>query len=207
MELKERLELFKEELNLISNKKIKDFVKECINKSPDYIFWDCPSSSSGLYHPLDELAGDGTILHTKKVFTLAYELSRALGCEYHRDEICAAALLHDFAKQGLEKASGHTVREHPQIMAKFVADIYNDGFKDKLDKASANIIYWAIFYHYGQWTDKSVRKAMTDYTLEELCVYIADYTVSKRFIAIDYLRKDGLGFNTSKKENKKCQES
>lgn len=206
MELKERLELFKEELNLISNKKIKDFVKECINQSPDYIFWDCPSSSSGLYHPLDELAGDGTVLHTKKMFAVAYELSRGFDCEYHRDEICAAALLHDFAKQGLKK-SGHTIREHPQVMAKFVADIYNDKFKDKLDKTSANIIYWAIFHHYGPWTEKSVRKSLKDYTLEELCVYTADYIVSKRFIEVDYIRRDGLGFNTAKKEDKKCQEN
>jgi len=206
MELKERLELFKEELNLVSNKGIKDFIKECINQSPDYAFWDCPSSSSGLYHPLDELAGDGTVLHTKKMFAVAYELSRAFSCEYHRDEICTAALLHDLAKQGLEK-SGHTLREHPQIMAKLVADIYNDKFKDSLNKTSANIIYWAIFHHYGPWTDKSVCKPLKDYTPEELCVYTADYIVSKRFIAVDYIRRDGLGFNTAKKEDKKCQEN
>ena len=112
MELKERLEMFKDELNLISNSAIREFAKACIKAAPDYVFVDCPSSSSGAYHPVDELSGDGTVLHTKRVFALAYELSRGFDCEHHRDEICAAALLHDMAKQGL-KRYGHTIKNHP----------------------------------------------------------------------------------------------
>lgn len=209
MELKERLELFKEEINLISKKNIKDFVKAVIAAAPDYVFWDCSSSSSGKFHPLDELDGSGNVIHTRKVFAVAYELSRALGCERYRDEICAAALLHDLAKQSLEK-TGHTVRDHPQIMAKLVADIYNDKFKDRLDKASANIIYWAVFHHYGPWTQENVRKPLSNYTPEELCVYISDYISSKRFVKVDYLRRNGLGFviiERNMEENTGCQES
>ncbi len=192
MELTERLNLFKEELNLIGKKDIRKFVKVVIAAAPDYVFWDCPSSTSGKYHPLDELAGDGTVLHTKKIFATVYELSRALGCEHHRDEVCAAALLHDLAKQSLEK-TGHTVEDHPQIMAKLVAAVYNNDFKEKLSKESANIIYWCIFHHFGPWTDQNVRKPLKDYTPEELAMYIADYVVSKRFMKVDYIRRDGLG--------------
>lgn len=192
MELKERLDVFKNELKLIANKKIKDFTIACINAAPDYVFEDCPSSSSGKFHPVDELCADGTIIHTKRVFTVAYELSRGFDCELHRDEICAAALLHDMAKQGLV-SKGHTVKDHPQIMAKLVADVYNDGFKSILDKNSANIIYWSIFYHYGPWhSDEATKKPITMYTPEELCVYISDYISSKRFITVDHIRKEGL---------------
>ena len=201
MELKERLDLFKEELNLIGRKDIREFVKACIAAAPDYVFEDCPSSSSGKYHPIDELGGDGTVLHTRKVFAVAYELSRALDCEHHRDEICAATLLHDLAKQSLEK-TGHTVREHPQIMAKLVAAIYNNDFKGKLSKESANMIYYAIFYHYGPWTDASVKKSLKKYTPEELAVYLSDYISSKRFMKVDYIRRDGLGFNIIEKKSK-----
>jgi len=187
MELKERMSIFKDELDLISRKEVKDFVKACIAKAPDYVFEDCPSSSSGKYHPIEELGADGTLIHTKKVSAVAYEFSRALDCENHRDEIVAAAILHDMAKQGLESA-GHTVREHPRIMSKIIAGVYNDGFKDKLNKTTANLIYWSVFYHYGPWTEESVRKPLREYTPEELSVYMADYIVSKRFVHIDYKR-------------------
>ncbi len=191
MDYKDRVELFKPEISLMANKSVIEFTKECIRVSPDYVFEDCPSSSSGKFHPIDELAGDGTIIHTKRVFTLAYDFSRALGCENHRDEICAASLLHDLAKQGLE-SSGHTIKSHPQVMAQLIADVYNNSFKDTLDKDSANIIYWAVFYHYGEWTVHKHKKLMTDYTMEELAVYMADYTSSKRFIQVDHVRKEGL---------------
>lgn len=187
MELKDRLELFKDELNLITKPEIREFAKACIKASPDYVFVDCPSSSSGAYHPVDELSGDGTVLHTKRVFALAYELSRGIDCEHHRDEICAAALLHDMAKQGLEKF-GHTIKNHPQVMAKLVADVYKEQFKDKFSRESALIIYYGILYHYGPWSGRDIKKPLSEYTPEELCVYVADYVSSKRFVHIDHKR-------------------
>jgi 23S rRNA maturation-related 3'-5' exoribonuclease YhaM len=190
MELKDRLELFKDELDLIVRSDIREFVEACIEASPDYVFEDCPSSSSGKYHNLDELGPDGNIVHTKRVFALAYELSRGFDCEHRRDEICSAALLHDMAKQGLTK-SGHTVKNHPQIMAKLVADVYKSKFKDKLNRESALIIYYCVAYHYGPWSGKDVKKPLKEYTPEELTVYVADYVSSKRFVHIDYKRKLG----------------
>jgi 23S rRNA maturation-related 3'-5' exoribonuclease YhaM len=187
---KDRLELFKEELELIENEAIKEFTMGCIKQSPDYVFEDCPSSSSGKYHPIDELGADGNILHTKKAFALAYELSRAFGCEHHRDEICSAVLLHDLAKQGLKK-TGHTVKTHPQIMAKLIADVYTESFTDKLDREIGLLIYYCVFYHYGPWTERSVNKPLSEYTKEELTVYISDYISSKRFIHVDYKRDLG----------------
>lgn len=187
MELQERLEVFKNELALIARPEVREFVEECIKLVPDYVFTDCPSSSSGKYHPLEELGPDGTIIHTKKVFALAYELSRALDCEENRDAVCAAALLHDMMKQGIAK-SGHTVKEHPQLMAKFVADLYTDKYKDKLDRNTAGIIYLGIFYHYGPWTLPDVKKPMSEYRQEELAVYISDYVCSKRFVHVDTIK-------------------
>ncbi len=193
MELKERLEIFKEELDLIVRKDVRDFVKVVIAAAPDYIFEDCPSSSSGRYHPVDELGGSGNIIHSKKVFTVVYELCRALNCEDKRDELLAGSLLHDMMKQG-ELKSGHTVKHHPRLAAELVAKVYNVEFKDKLDKMSANLIYQIIFHHYGLWTEEESRKPLKDYSILELCVYLSDYIASKRCIKVDYIRKDGLGF-------------
>ena len=207
MELKGRLELFKEELNLIAKKDVRDFTKAVLEAAPDYIFEDCPSSSSGRYHPIDELGPDGNNIHVRKVFAVAYELSRGLDCENNRDEICAAALLHDIVKQGVAK-SGHTVRNHPQLAADLIAEVYKDKFKDKIDRNSVVIIYNAIKYHYGPWTEKSMKKSLKEYSLEELCLYVSDYISSKRFIKVDYLKRNGLGFvEMDKKEDKECQEN
>jgi len=187
MDYKDRIKYFKAELNLISKKDVRDFVKECLKVAPDYVFEDCPSSSSGKYHPIDELSADGTLVHTKRVFAVAYELSRALDCEHQRDEICAAAIIHDLVKQG-EIPTGHTLKNHPELGAKLVANLYNNGFKDKLNKDSANLIYWGCFYHYGPWTVQKYRKNISEFTPSELCVYLSDYIASKRFIHVDYIR-------------------
>ncbi len=188
METKERLELFKDELGLIIHPIIREFVEECLTQAPDYVFVDCPSSSSGKFHPIEELGPDGTIIHTKKVFALAYELSRGFDVEQHRDEICAAALLHDMVKQGLSRA-GHTVKEHPQLMAKFAADIYRAKFKGRLSNKSANIICSCIAHHYGPWSHPDIKKPLTEYHMEEMVVYTSDYVTSKRFIHVDHKRK------------------
>lgn len=189
MDYKDRIKFFKPELNLIQKKDVRDFIKECLKEAPDYVFEDCPSSSSGKFHPIDELGADGTLIHTKRVFAVAYELSRALDCEHERDEICAAALLHDLVKQGEGTGTGHTLKNHPELGAKLVAKIYNNGFKTKLNKDSANLIYWGCFFHYGPWTVQKYRKSIDDFTRSELCVYLADYVSSKRFIHVDHKRK------------------
>jgi HD superfamily phosphohydrolase YqeK len=202
MDYEERVLLFKEELSLISSKVVREFVKAVLEAAPDYVFWDCPSSSSGKFHPLDELAGDGTVIHTRKVFAVAYELSRGLDCEKNRDFVIAAALIHDLAKQSLKK-TGHTVRTHPQIAADLVADVYKEKFKDKIDRDSVVIIYNCVKYHYGLWTEESVRKSLKEYTPEELCLYLSDYIASKRFVKVDYLRRNGLGFAAINREEVK----
>lgn len=189
MELKEKLAVFKNELNLIFDKTIKNFVKACMDEAPDYIWQDCPSSSSGKYHPLTELSWDGTLIHTKKVVALAYDLARGLDIEEDRDIVVAAALLHDLAKQGYKK-SGHTVHNHPQLMADMMTKVYEEqGFRGKLPIETIQKMYWAVCYHYGSWGSKEIKKPMSEYTMIELAVYVADYISSKRFVHIDYKRR------------------
>lgn len=187
MELEKRLEYFKHEFKLIARKYVKDFVKACINDAPDYVFEDCPSSSSGKYHPIEELGPDGTLLHTRKVVAAAYDYTRALDCEQNRDLVVAAAILHDLAKQGLI-TKGHTVKEHPQIMAELMRSVYERGFVDKIPQQDFAVMYNAVFFHYGLWTDKRYVKPMYQYSPEELCVYLSDYIVSKRFIEVKLVK-------------------
>ena len=189
MELIERIDLFKRELLLIKDDNIRRLVEVCLCNAPDYIFVDCPSSTSGKYHPIDEISADGTILHTKRVVAIAYELSRGLDISDKSDIVVAAAILHDMVKQGFE-SGGHTVKDHPQLMADLLLKVYIDGFKDLISEESISQIYWAIAHHYGPWSLKRTKKPMDEYTLVELSVYLADYICSRRYVKVDYNNRE-----------------
>ena len=183
MNTEEREEVFAAELNRISEVRIREFTKLCIASAPAYFFIDCPASSTGKYHPLNEVSWDGTIIHTKKVFNVAYSLARGLGVEENRDAILGACIIHDLVKKGW-KGGNWVQKNHPQLAAELVEEIQRD--TQLLSNEEYRIIYGSVFHHYGPWTTKKVSKPMKDYTLEELCVYIADYIASKRFLDVQY---------------------
>ena len=178
--------VFAQQLELIFDATIREFTRLCICAAPDYFFTDCPASSTGKFHPIDELGADGTVLHTKKVFTVAYQLSRGLECESSRDEILAACLIHDLRKQGMKK-TGHTAKNHPQLAADLVQEVQDA--TQMLSEKSYNIIRNACGYHYGPWSSKAWKKDLDKYTREELTVYLADYIASKREIHVDHRRE------------------
>jgi len=186
MDMEIKTQTFAPELERIYNEEIREFAKLCICAAPDYFFLDCPASTAGKYHPIDELGPDGTIIHTKKVFTVIYELCRALDCENHRDELLAAGLIHDLRKQGVESVTGHTVRNHPALAADLVEEVQDA--TQILSDESYRIIRTAVGYHYGPWSSGDWKKPLARYTPEELCLYLADYIASKRVVAVDYRR-------------------
>jgi hypothetical protein len=181
----ERLAVFKSELELILDPIVLEFTKLCLSEVDEYVFVDCPASSSGKYHPISELGADGTIIHTKKVVTVAYELCRGLGCENYRDEIISACIIHDLLKQGKTK-SGHTQKNHPALAANLVESV--QGLTGLLSDESFSIIKNAVGFHYGLWSTKDWLKDLKEYTPMELCVYLSDYIASKRCIEVDYRR-------------------
>jgi hypothetical protein len=181
----ERCKVFEKELALIIDDSVREFTKLCLLKCPDYVFTNCPASSTGKFHPLDELGWDGTLIHTKKMFTVAYELCKALGCEANRDEILSACIVHDLLKQGVER-TGHTVNNHPDLAAELVIKIYKD--TQMLTPKSYSMIKNCVGFHYGLWSTDKWKKDLSEYTAEEMCVYLSDYIASKRFVAVDYRR-------------------
>lgn len=188
----EKEDTFSNELALIFDESIKEFTRLCVISAPDYFFTDCPASSTGKYHPVDELAHDGTIVHTKKVVTLAYDLCKAYSCENRRDEIISACIIHDLRKQGLEKY-GHTVINHPDLAVKLVDQIQSETMI--LTDDSHEIIRNCVGYHYGPWSVKPWLKPIGSYTNEELCVFTSDFISHKKFLVVNYRRggNDGIG--------------
>jgi hypothetical protein len=176
-----KIKVFRSELDLIFNKDIKSFTEICVAMAPDYIFYDAPASSSGKYHHISELGGDGTVIHTKRVVTVAFDLSRGLGCEHSRDQIISACILHDLRKQGVTK-SGHTVKWHPDLAAKLVTEVYSD--LQLISNDVFSTIKNCVGYHYGPWSIKPWLKPLNEYTPEELCVYLSDYVASKKSLTV-----------------------
>lgn len=181
----EKEKTFEKELELIFDLSIREFTRLCIISAPDYFFTDCPASSTGKYHPITELGPDGTILHTKKVVTVAYELCRGLECEDLRDEILSSCLIHDLLKQGVTR-SGHTLKNHPRLAADLVEQVQRD--TQLINEDSYNIIRGCVGYHYGPWSNNPWKKSLTSYTAPELCVYLSDYVSSKRCVEVNYKR-------------------
>lgn len=181
----ERFKIFQEELNLIYDKNIREFTKLVLTQLPAYFFLDCPSSSSSKYHPVDELSFDGCIIHTKRVFTVAYDLCRGLNAEQNRDEILAATILHDGVKQGRQK-TGHTVKNHPGLAADLIKDVQEA--TQIINDNSYNIIRNCIGFHYGPWSISPWAKSLDEYTPEEMTVYVSDYVASKRCVNVIYKR-------------------
>ena len=181
----EKVETFKAELDRIFDRKIREFTKLCIIAAPDYFFLDCPASSSAKYHPVNELSYDGTIIHTKRVFTLVYELCRGLDVENDRDELLSSSIIHDLLKQSKIK-TGHTVKKHPQYAAELVDEVQAATLllTDKEHKMIRN----CVGYHYGPWSISPWIKKIEDYTMQELVVYVSDYIASKRCVNVDYKR-------------------
>ena len=176
-----KVSVFEDELSLIKDINIREFTKLCIMLAPDYFFTSCPASSSGKYHPIDELSWDGTMIHTKKVCKMGVELIRAFECLDSHDEVLSACIIHDLRKQGLTN-TGRTVSEHPDLAARLVDEVQENTML--LTDKSFAIIRGCVGHHYGPWSKGKWKKDIVNFTKEELSVFIADYVVSRRFVKI-----------------------
>ena len=178
MILTERLKLFSDELKLIKSFSIKKFVMECLAAAPDYIFTNCPSSSTGKYHAIDEFTPLGNILHTKRVVDKCNIIARAFNLAgKDKDLVLAAAILHDMVKQGFKK-TGYTVDNHAALAAQLVEKVFRTT-KSKISIGDYKIIRDCVFYHNGVWTPEPDNIPITSFTIHQLCVHMADYAATQ----------------------------
>lgn len=184
-------EVFEKELNYIENEELKRFIIDCLEKAPEY-FYRVPASSSGKYHPKQDLGEGGLIRHTKAVVQVAMDLIRCeqfYGSKESKDEIISACLLHDVIKNGFED-SGHTLTEHPLLSSKFIQEVYDGGNYHSV-WTSKNGIQAMITTHMGIWNkDKEgnvVLPLIGDYNDTGLLVHLADYIASRKYVDMSLL--------------------
>lgn len=135
---------------------IRQIAKVSLLESPKY-FWTIPSSSSGKYHPVDELVKGGLVIHTLKALYVFETLAPSLnglnenspftGIIEVRGADCirCAILLHDTYKNGIENC-GHTIHEHPLV----AANELRKRFKEV--PVNTETIAKLIESHMGKWT-------------------------------------------------------
>lgn len=173
-----KIAVFENELNLIKDDRLRDFVKDyLLYEVPDY-FWEIGASSSGKYHPKFSQNKGGLVRHTKAVVKFADELLRVNQFGYisaiEKDYVIMACILHDTAKYGKNNFNKDDYANHPSIAAQSVADFWFDEFSH----AAPYLLINAIASHMGQWGEAKMMTSL------DRCVHLADYIASRSFIDI-----------------------
>ena len=185
----DKIKLFNNELNNISDTNLREFATQLILHAPDY-FFTVAATSSGKYHPKFARKVGGLVKHTKCVCFYAMCNIESFGLSNHdKDLIIIAALAHDIKKQGDSK--NHTVWEHPELAHGFIIESQNK-FSHLISKEDATIIANAVLCHMGKWANYSEfignKKAYPmPQTLFEYALQSADYIASrKELISFDF---------------------
>lgn len=186
----DKIAVFKDELNLIKRKDIRDFTEYGIkNHIPDY-FFEIPASSTGKYHPKYAQGEGGLVRHTKALVRIGVAMTGAsLLFPLTSDEIdmlISAGIMHDGKKSGDKMNAKYTVHEHPILMGDA---ILNDPMMMMLtDKETAIKIVNAIKSHMGQWTtNKSSHIVLPKPSNRfEMIVHLADYLASRKCLELNF---------------------
>ena len=171
---------FKNELNLIKNEQLKNFVQAYLdNVCPSY-FWEIGASSSGKFHPQFSQGEGGLVRHTKAVVLFAQELLRMSSYMYmsdeHKDFVIMACILHDTCKYGKYEYDKAEYKNHARNASELVSEAWYDYF----GSLASEFFLSAIRCHMGQWSEREDRP----FTSIDRCVHMADFLASRNFIDI-----------------------
>lgn len=174
-------DLLLSEVIQIDSTEIRQFVNETLDTVDKCHAWK-PASSTGKYHPKFASGDGGLIRHTKCVVRNMIELIRAtpsLECE--KDELIAAAILHDMWKYPSDRDQEWTAFDHPKLGGDYCKE---KGFET---------IGRLIAAHQGIWT---TNKQMPGFENEqpnkfdEWCLHYCDYFASRAYLNAEF---DGFG--------------
>ena len=180
------------EINLIIDESIRSFVRSILMRNE--LFWEIPSSFSGKYHPYDEHALGGNVLHTKRVVRIAAYMSESYSLsQEEKDIVIAACLLHDLCKA----IYGSTLEDckydpmHPYTVGKFISSCQEKDKKFASESESSTLflsedivqsILRLVRCHLGPWSPIPETYPITylDYI-----VHLSDNIASKLHLIIE----------------------
>ena len=166
--ISDKEEAIKYLVEFIKDESLSEKIKNILNDEvPDY-FWINPSSSSGKYHPSDERGKFGLVLHTCRVVKIVDDLCVAAQITgSNREELIAAAILHDSFKYDLPPGNHHTVKLHCIIPGEQLS------ISDRINQS--------IRTHDGQWGIPDEWQYADEY---QQLLHYADYIASRSYVHI-----------------------
>lgn len=184
----DRIKLFINELNDITEEKIRKFAEILIENADDY-FFEIAASTTGKYHPQFDLGVGGLVRHTRCVaFMAECEAKSRMFSEHDTNLLIVAALAHDIKKLG-DGSGQYTVGDHPKWASDYVMATFENN-KSLLTKKDATTISSIVMSHMGQWGQKDGMPLPK--TELEKALQAADYIAS---------RKEILGFDFRPTDN------
>lgn len=171
---------FKNEINLIQDIELQDFVRYYLDNCVPNYFWEIGASSSGKYHPQFSQGEGGLVRHTKAVVLFAQELLRMSPYAYlsdtFKDYVLVACIVHDTAKYGCQEYDKKAYQGHAFNARLLVEMAWSDFFG--YPHLCPIYLLDAIESHMGQWGSKK------PFNNIDRCVHMADYMASRNFIDI-----------------------
>jgi len=162
----------------IKSKNVQDYVLSAFNSSSPK-FWEAPASSTGKYHPPEDLGNGGLVRHVIKAVYVAEELFRFYDNfleQKDKDVVIASVLLHDIKKNGVRWGK-HTDYQHGLIAYHWL-DRFSLEYSLKKD------IRNCVRYHMGRWVQPESELEMAiSPSINEHIVQISDFISSRREIS------------------------
>ena len=157
-------EILRNELDLIRDVWIKQFVEEMLDKAPQSYFIR-EASSTNKYHPPSSRGYQGLMRHVKRCVYIGEQLLRNdiyTSLRDKHDEIIAALILHDAKKYG-DNNSRWSQKEHAEMAAYWIAD--------STVEEKGKVIAQLVLTHMGQWGKVPPSTPLEKFV--HLCDYIA----------------------------------
>lgn len=184
--------LMREEIDKLQDSENRRFANTLLNRLPEY-FFSVPASSSGKYHPQNDLGTGGLVRHSISVARMLDHLLEPDGYfefdNEQQDLLKIAALFHDCMKSGTQKEyeeDEHTKFLHPLYAANFVM---TTAIKSGFPYEKALFIYDAIIAHMGQWNTSNNEigsKLPTPVSPGQKVLHLADYLASRKDINMEF---------------------
>lgn len=170
-------ELLSYEVSQIDDYDIREFVKMTLDEV-DPIHRIKPASSTGKYHPKYAAGEGGLIRHIKVTVRNVIELIRATpAVESEKDELIAAAILHDMWKYPEGRDHEFTAFDHPALGGQWCKD---HGF---------DTIGRLIAAHQGIWTTSRQMPGFENEQprkFDEWVLHYSDLLASRTYLRCDF---------------------
>lgn len=188
-------QMMADEISTIESDDVRKFAISLLNSIPEY-FFTVPASSSGKYHPKNDLGEGGLVRHSISVKRMLIHLLEPNGyyefTEREKDLLIVAALFHDSFKSGTQEEyekNNQTKFLHPAYAASYIimqSVIHSFDYKD------AKFISSAIISHMGQWNKNrsNLGTLPTPETPEQKILHLADYLASRKDINMTITDED-----------------